>query len=205
MTGSMPRPAISAARPGERTVPKTRSPCSRSRAPRSLAQVAAADDQSAHDSISLGIGQRSRRGLRLGAAGVEVALEHDLGGQLVAERFAFLSRQAGVDQPLLGLDRGVPFVEIDDRPPGDRGQPVAERAGQRGELALPAAGVQRQADDDPLDVVLLDELAVMTRIVHRARAARRPRPGRRSSGPGSLTAAPPAACRNRGRGCESSM
>ena len=74
--------------------------------------------------------QAARRGLDLGAAGVEVALEHDLGGQLVAERLAFLTRQAGVEQALLGLDRGVALVEIEDRPLGDAGQPVAERAGR---------------------------------------------------------------------------
>ena len=94
-------------------------------------------------------------------------MEHDLGGQLVAEGLAFLARQAGVDQPVLGLDRRVAFIEIDDRQAGEPRQPVAKRAGQPGELALAAARVQWQADDDPVDVVFLDELTIVTRIVIR--------------------------------------
>ena len=48
--------------------------------------------------------QRGRSSLFLRTARVEITLEHDLGGQLVAHGFAFLSREASVDQASLGFD-----------------------------------------------------------------------------------------------------
>ena len=82
-----------------------------------LAKVAAAEDERAHD-CGCHPDQRAAAGgsLLLGTARVEIALKHDLRGQLVAQRLAFLAGQSPcVDQALLGFNRGVALVEVDDR------------------------------------------------------------------------------------------
>src|SRR5262249_41672390 len=78
----------------------------------------------------------------------------------------------------------------DDRDRQDRLQFAAEGAGQGGLAALLAAEVQGQADDDPLDAVLGDQLgdrARLRRFDHRQRG----RQG--AAGIGQAAAAPPRA------------
>ena len=65
---------------------------------------------------------------------------------------------------MLGFNRGVAFVEIGDRPSANAAQPLAKRAGPRRQLALAPARVQWQANDNPIDVVFLDEFTIMTLI-----------------------------------------
>ena len=79
------------------------------------------------------IRERSGSSLFQGTAGVQIALKHDLRGQLVAPGLA-LPGQAGARQAPLGFERGVPLVEIDDRPVSHRGRPVPNSRARPGRL-----------------------------------------------------------------------
>src|SRR5262245_9258214 len=91
------------------------------------------------------------------APGVQERLEHHLGGDRVAPLLALLVRQPRVPESRLGEYGREPLVREHDGQRRHPPQPIAELLGLAGLDAFASGRVQRQSDDDPTDVLPLDE------------------------------------------------
>ena len=78
--------------------------------------------------------------------------------ELIAAGLTLFLGQFALSQELVGLGRGEPLVEVFDRDTGYVAEPVPKLAGLGRLLALAAAEVHRQADDEAADLFVLGEL-----------------------------------------------
>src|SRR5688572_9436837 len=105
-----------------------------------------------------------RRGLaatlgRLGrAVGVEIPLQNQLSGDLVAALLPLHRRETSVEHGGIGILRREALVPVGDGQVRDAGEPVAKSAGLLCLAALVAAHVDRQSHDQSTYLFRFDEL-----------------------------------------------
>ncbi len=120
---------------------------------------------------------------------VERALQDEGGGRRVDLFRALLARQVGFEHGALGGGGGKPLVPEHDREVGQRREVAEEGARRLRARPLGAVHVDRQAEDQPADLLLRAERQQRLRVLAELRAADRverrgdPEPGSDSATP----------------------
>lgn len=111
---------------------------------------------------SLSNGERNRGFVTV--VGVEKGLQHEVGGEFVDLRFTLFGIEVGSVENALRRRRGKAFVPIADGQIDGRSHPVAVFAGLCRDASFIATHVDGQTDDQPNDLLFVDEFLEVPRV-----------------------------------------